>query len=200
MGFGALRVFNEDVYAPGAALPPHPRANMELVEIVLSGTLACAGAEGEQRLVAGGVCWTGAGHGVAHGTRNPDPDSPARALQAWLQPGRLNAAPATVARQFDPEARRGRWTLLLSPDGAEGSIALRLQAWLRATRLGAEATVKLALDPGRRYWCQVTDGEVHVAGERLVAGDGLALEPRAGELVLQGIAPCSDVLVFDLPG
>ena len=200
MGFGALRVLNEDAYAPGAALPPHPRANMELVEIVLSGTLACAGAKGEQQLVAGGVYWTGAGHGVAHATRNPDPDRPARALQAWLQPERLNATPASAARQFDPEARRGRWTGLLSPDGADGAIAIRLQAWLRARRLGADARTKLALDPARRYWCQVTHGEVHVGGERLAAGDGLGLEQRAGELVVQGIASCSDVLVFDLPG
>ena len=201
MGFGALRVLNEDRYAPAAGSPPQRRANMELVEIVLSGRVACAvGQGGEQLLEAGGVRWTGAGHGVEYGTRNPDPHLPAHALQAWLQPDRLNAEPASATRQFDPEARRGCWALLLSPDGTGGSIAIRLQAWVRATRLDASATLDLALDPLRRYWCQVTAGEVEVAGHRLAEGDALCIEQQAGHLPLQGIAGRSDVLLFDLPG
>ena len=200
MGFGALRVLNEDHYSPGAGAPPQRRANMELVEIVLSGCLACGDGRGpEQRLEAGGVHWTGAGHGTGHGTRNPSPDRPAHVLQAWLQPDRLNAAPATAWRQFDPQAARGCWRPLLSPDGAAGSIAIRLQAWLRAARLDAGASVDLALDPARRYWLQVTTGEVRAEGHHLAAGDALGLAEHAGDLLLHGVAGASYVLLFDLP-
>ncbi len=201
MGFGPLRVLNEDRYAPGAGLPVQRRANMELVEIVLAGRLACAdGVGGEQVLEAGDVRWTGAGHGIEHATRNPDANAPALALQAWLQPERLNAAPRCAQRQFDLHAARGAWRTLLSPDGAGESIPIRLQAWLRTARLPAGESVAVDLDPQRRYWLQVTAGAVEAGGHRLAAGDALALEREAGGLAVRAIAANADVLLFDLPG
>lgn len=200
-GFGALRVLNEDRLAPGAAIPPQRRANMELVDILLSGRLASRdGSGGDRELAAGDVLWLGAGHGLEHQAHNPDAAVPLHRLQAWLQPDRLNAAPASAQATFDPEARRGRWALLLSPDGVDGSLAIRLQACLRATRLDAGMQIAHPLDPARRYWLQVVSGEVEVAGHALAAGDALAFEAEGGTLQLDAHDDDSDVLLFDLPG
>ena len=112
---------------------------------------------------------------------------------------RLNAAPAYAQTFFDPEARRARWATLVSADGAEGSIAIRQQASLRATRLHAGDALAATLDPARRQWLHVATGEVAVGERVLAAGDALGFVDEAGELALRGIAESSDVLLFDLP-
>lgn len=201
MGFGALRVLNEERLAPGAALAPQRRANMDLVDIVLGGRLACRdGSGGECVLEAGGLRWIGAGHGIEHADSNPDPARPAHRLQAWIQPDRLNAPPASAHRQWDFDAASGRWLTLLSPDGADGTIAIRQQAWLRASRLRAGESRAHPLDPARRFWLQVTAGEFEAGGHRLAAGDALGMEGETGTLALRGIAADSDAFLFDLPG
>lgn len=201
MGFGPLRVLNEDRLAPGAAYPSQRRANMEIVSIVLAGALAHRdGSGGEGVLHPGDVLWLGAGHGIEHAARNPDTDQPVHLLQAWLQPDRLNAAPASAQWHFDPHLRRARWAVLAAPEGADAALALRLQAWLRATRLHAGDRVEHPLQAGRRYWLQVTAGEIEAAGQRLGAGDALGFEDERGPLALVGIGECSDALLFDLPG
>ena len=120
-------------------------------------------------------------------------------LQVWIQPDRLNAQPAYDQRHFDPAARRGRWATLVSPDGADGSIAIRQQARLLATRLQAGDALAAPLAADRLHWLHVAAGEVQ-AGERVLrAGDALGFADEAGELALRGIADASDVLLFDLP-
>lgn len=201
MGFGPLRVLNEDRLAPGGTVPPQRRANMDILCIVLAGTLAHRDSSGgEGVLHPGDVLWLGAGHGIEHELRNPDPGASVRFFQAWLQPDRLNATPASAQRRFDPESRRACWAVLASPDGGDGALALRLQAWLRASRLHAGERIEHPLDPARRYWLQVTAGEVEAAGHQLGAGDALGVEGEAGMLALAGIGDRSEVLLFDLPG
>jgi hypothetical protein len=109
MGFGPLRVINEDVVAPRGGFPPHRHANMEILSVVLSGALAHrddTGSEGVLR--PGEVQWMSAGHGIEHSEFNGADDAPVHFLQVWIQPDRLNAQPGYAQRAFDPEARRGR--------------------------------------------------------------------------------------------
>ena len=120
-------------------------------------------------------------------------------LQIWIQPERLNHVPAYDQKHFAPEARRARWATLVSADGADGSIAIRQQASLRATRLHAGDALAATLDPARRQWLHVATGEVAVGERVLAAGDALGFVDEAGELALRGIAESSDVLLFDLP-
>ena len=120
-------------------------------------------------------------------------------LQIWIQPARLNHAPAYDQKHFAPDARRGRWVLLASPDGADGSIGIRQDASLRATRLLPGDALEAALDPARRYWLHVAIGEVAVGERVLAAGDALGLSEEGGALALRGLAETSDVLLFDLP-
>jgi hypothetical protein len=200
MGFGPLRVINDDTVAPGGGFAPHRHANMEIVSVVLAGALAHKDSTGTDGVIrAGEVQWMSAGHGIEHSEYNGSNTEPVHFLQVWIQPDRLNAQPAYAQQYFDPETRRARWATLVSPDGADGSIAIRQQATLRATRLHAGDAVTAALDPARKHWLHVAAGEV-VLGERVLkTGDALGFVDEAGELVLRGIGESSDVLLFDLP-
>ena len=200
MGFGPLRVINDDTVAAGGGFAPHRHANMEIISVVLQGALAHKDSTGTVGVIrAGDVQWMSAGHGIEHSEYNGSETEPVHFLQIWIQPDRLNAQPAYAQQFFDPDARRARWATLASPDGADGSIAIRQQAMLRATRLHAGDVVTAALDPARKHWLHVATGEVAVGERVLVAGDALGFDGEAGELALRGIGDSSDVLLFDLP-
>lgn len=201
MGFGALRVLNDITLAPGAALPAQRHANMELLNFVVSGVLAYAGDAGSGEVHAGELQWIGAGHGMEHRAANGSDSEPVHFLQAWIQPDRLNASPAIDQRACDTAQRRGRWATLVSPDGDDGSLALRQHAWVRGVLLGAGDEAGFALDPARRYWLHVVRGEIGSAGLRLRAGDALGIAGEGAMAKLAGVGDgIADVLLFDLPG
>ena len=200
MGFGPLRVINEDRLAPGAGFPPHRHANMEIISVVLSGALAhrdSTGGEGVLR--PGEVQWMSAGHGVEHSEYNGDPGGTTHFLQIWIQPDRVNAEPAYAQRAFDLPGRAGEWVTLASPDGMEGNIAIRQQAWLRGCALPAGEEVDVALEASRLYWLHVATGEVVIEGHPLSAGDALAFIDEGRTLAIRGVAADSRLLLFDLP-
>jgi redox-sensitive bicupin YhaK (pirin superfamily) len=198
MGFGPLRVINEDRVAPGGGFAPHRHANMEILSYVLSGALAHRDDSGGGGVLRPGeVQWMSAGHGIEHSEFNASKEEPVHFLQIWIQPDRVNAPPAYEQRAFDPAARRGRWAVLASPDGAEGSLAIRQQAWLRGVLLDAGESVALTPDPVRRYWLHVARGRVQVGGHALGAGDALGFADENSPVRLAGEG--ADVLLFDLP-
>lgn len=209
MGFGPLRVFNEDTVAPGAGFPAHGHANMEILSYVLSGALAHrddGGGDGDDSggqgvLRAGAMQWMSAGHGIRHSEFNASQDEPVHFLQVWIQPDRVNARPAHAQRSSDPAVRRGRWATLVSPDGSDGSLAIRQQAWVRGVQLGGGESIAAPLDDGRRYWLHVAQGGVAIDGRELLAGDALGVAGETGALDLSGVGGgLADVLLFDLPG
>ena len=198
MGFGPLRVVNEDRVAPGAGFPPHGHANMEILSYVLSGALAHKdNAGGGGVLRPGELQWMSAGHGIEHSEFNASQDEPVHFLQIWIQPDRVNAPPDYAQRGFDPALRRGKWATLASPDGIDGSLAIRQQAWLRGVMLDAGESVDFIPDPGRRYWLHVVQGEATVEGRALAAGDALGYVGESMPVRIGGRG--ADVLLFDLP-
>ena len=200
MGFGPLRVINDDTVAPGGGFAPHRHANMEIVSVVLDGALAHKDSAGNVGVIeAGDVQWMSAGHGIEHSEYNGSDAAPVHFLQIWIQPDRLNAQPAYDQKRFEPADRRARWAALVSPDGVDGSIAIRQQASLRATRLLPGDALTAKLDPARLYWLHVATGEIALGERVLKAGDALGFVDEGGELALRGIADASDVLLFDLP-
>lgn len=217
MGFGPLRVINEDRVAPGAGFPPHRHANMEILSYVLAGGLAHRDSGGGGGVLRPGeLQWMSAGHGVEHSEYNADEEAQVHFLQIWIQPDRVNAEPAYAQRAFDPAQRRRRWAVLASPDGSADSIAIRQQAWLRGVLLGVGEAVEATLDPARRYWLHVARGAVQVGERRIGAGSALGYVEEAGTLRLAGIDDgdpatgerpagdaftddVADVLLFDLP-
>lgn len=199
MGFGALRVINEDRLAPGAGFASHRRANMDVLSYVLSGALAHRDGSGAQRVIrAGGLQWLGTGHGVEYRHFNASDTEPAHFLQIWLQPNRVNAEPASASREATPGEG---WQLLASPDGHDGSVAIRQDARICRLDLSAGSSAVRSLDPSRRYWLHLATGAVNVGGRNLAAGDGLGFSGESGPVAFAGAgAAPAEVLWFDLPG
>ena len=201
MGFGPLRVINEDRVDPGAGFAPHRHANMEILSYVVSGALSHRDSSGGGGVIGPGeVQWMSAGHGVEHSEYNGSDSAPVHFLQIWIQPARLNHEPAYAQRAASPDDGRGGFTLLASPDGADGSLPIRQDARLHIARPAPGETLEHALDPARRYWLQVVRGAVALEQRMLEAGDALGLLDESGALRLTaaGDAP-AEVLWFDLP-
>jgi redox-sensitive bicupin YhaK (pirin superfamily) len=197
MGFGALRVINEDRVAPGAGFGTHGHRDMEIVSYVLDGALAHRDSLGNGSVIRpGDVQRLSAGTGVMHSEFNHQPDAPTHFLQIWIEPDRRGLAPGYEERHFPEADKRGRLRLVASPDGADGSVTIHQSARVYAGLFDGDERTRLALAPGRRAYVHVARGTVSVNGRRLAAGDAAklvgesAVELDAGER--------AEVLVFDL--
>jgi redox-sensitive bicupin YhaK (pirin superfamily) len=198
MGFGPLRVINEDRVVPAAGFGTHSHQNMEIISYVLDGALEHKDSIGTGSVIRPGeVQKMSAGSGIAHSEFNASRTEPVHFLQVWIQPDRSNIAPSYEQKAFPREERRGRLRLVVSPDGAEGSIRIVQDARMYAGLLAPGESVAHELAPRRRAWVQVARGAVALNGSRLASGDGAAIEgePRV-ELV--GVED-AEVLLFDLP-
>jgi hypothetical protein len=198
MGFGPLRVINEDRVAPGAGFPTHGHRDMEIISYVLEGALEHRDSLGTRSVIRPGeIQRMSAGAGVRHSEYNPSRTEPVHFLQIWIEPDREGVTPSYEQKAFAPFELAGRLRLIASPDGRDGSVALHQDARVYATRLDSQSAVTHQLAPGRRAYVQVARGEVELNGERLKAGDGAAIEAEA-EIRLASPAS-AEVLVFDLP-
>lgn len=198
MGFGALRVINEDRVVPGAGFAPHRHANMEILSYVLSGRLAHRDSSGAEGVIGPGeLQWMSAGHGVEHSEYNASAAEPVHFLQVWIQPAQVNAPPAYAHR---PASNVPGWQLLASPDGSAGSLAIRQDARLYRLALGPGEEAAFDLDPHQRYWLHVAGGEIASGGDVLRAGDAVGLVDEEGALALAGGTGAGEVLLFELPG
>lgn len=202
MGFGVLRVINEDRVAAGAGFTPHRHANMEILSYVLDGALAHQDSSGGGGVIAAGeLQWMSAGHGVEHSEYNASATEPVHFLQIWLQPDRVNAAPAYAQLAVATDRVAGNWRLLASPDGGAGSLAIRQDARLSGLVLAGDMTAGMPLVATRRYWLHVARGVVEADGRVLAAGDALGFVAEAGTLRLAGLGDdVAELLLFDLPG
>lgn len=197
MGFGALRVINDDRVTPGAGFGTHGHRDMEIVSYVVDGAIAHRDSMGHvQTVPAGDVQRMTAGTGVTHSEFNPSPDDALRFLQIWIVPERQGLAPGYEQRSFPLQERRGALRLLLSPDGSEGSLTVHQDARMWGTVLSAGETAALALDIDRRAWVQVVRGAARVNGHDVAEGDGAALVNES-EVRLEGVED-AELLVFDL--
>ncbi len=197
MGFGPLRVINEDRVAPGAGFPTHPHRDMEIISYVLEGALQHKDSTG-----GGGVLRPGeaqrmtAGTGVRHSEYNASDREPVHFLQIWILPEREGLAPGYEQKAFPAEEMRGRLRLLAARDGRDGALTIHRDVDLYGARLDPGERVSLRLAPGRGAWVQAARGELAVNGERLSAGDGLAVTD-VDELRLEGLSQ-SEALLFDM--
>ncbi|MBS0194219.1 MAG: pirin family protein [Proteobacteria bacterium] len=199
MGFGPLRVINEDRVAPGGGFAPHRHANMEILSYVVDGGLQHRDSIGNGSvIVPGDVQMMSAGSGIEHSEFNASQDAPVHFLQIWIQPDRLNAQPRYAQEHYAPESRRGVLKLVASPDGAKGSLPIRQNAQMYAGLLSTGQRVTHALTAGRRAWVQVVTGRLQLDdGMLLAAGDAAGVSDVAS--VSLHAQDDSEVLVFDLP-
>ena len=201
MGWGTLRVINDDMVAPGKGFATHGHRDMEIISVVLEGTLAHKDNMGNGTTIRPGeVQRMSAGKGVMHSEFNPSPDEAAHFLQIWIVPNQRGGSPSYEQTRFDPEERVGRFQTLASPDGREGSVTIRQDATLSAIRLAAGSSAHTDLAPDRKAYVHVVSGGVAVNGIALSAGDGAKIADEA-HLEFTGTAPegaLSEVLLFDL--
>ena len=197
VGFGPLRVINEDRIAPGTGFGTHGHRDMEIISYVLEGALAhCDSMGNGSTMVPGDVQRMSAGRGVTHSEFNHDASGITHFLQIWIEPEVTGIEPSYEQTHFDAAAKRGRLRLIASPDGAEGSVSLHRDARMYAALLdGAERAVH-ALARGRGAYLHVARGRVDVNGRRLAAGDALKLADIAEILLEKGEG--AEVLLFDL--
>ncbi len=197
MGFGALRVINDDRVEPGMGFGTHPHRDMEIVSYVLEGAIAHKDSLGTgSTIVPGEVQRMTAGTGVLHSEFNPSRSDRLHFLQIWILPERTGLPPGYEQKRFSPEERAGRLRLVASRDGREGSVTVHQDVSLYAGTFGAQQSAELSLAPGRRAWVQVARGALAVNGVPLTEGDGAAVEDE--QLLRLVASRPSEVLVFDL--
>jgi redox-sensitive bicupin YhaK (pirin superfamily) len=197
MGFGALRVINEDRVAPGAGFGRHPHRDMEIISYVLDGALEHKDSIGTGSVIRpGDVQRMSAGTGIVHSEYNASKTDPVHFLQIWVIPERTGLAPGYEQKSFPPGERTNRLRLVASRDGRDGSLTVHQDVDLYAAMLEPGGKARLDLAKDRHVWVQVARGEVEVNGSRLAAGDGAAiLDQDSVELVS---ASGGEILVFDL--
>jgi redox-sensitive bicupin YhaK (pirin superfamily) len=197
MGFGALRVINEDRVQPGMGFGTHGHRDMEIVSYVLAGALEHKDSMGNGSIIEpGNVQRMSAGTGVRHSEYNPSSANATHFLQIWIQPDAVGIAPGYEEKMFTEAYKRGRLRLIASPDGREGSVTIHQDALLFAGLFdGAEAATH-PIAPGRRAYVHVALGEVTVNGQPLGAGDALKLTGEPSLRIEAGRD--AEVLVFDL--
>jgi redox-sensitive bicupin YhaK (pirin superfamily) len=201
MGFGALRVINEDRIAAGTGFGTHGHRDMEIISYVLDGELAhkdsIGGAPAGPGVIRpGDVQRMSAGSGVRHSEFNHAQGQTTHFLQIWIQPDRLGVAPSYQQEHFTPNEKRGRLRLIASNNGADGSVTLNADAKLYAGLFDADEAAALALAPGRIAYVHLVRGSLNVNGQALQAGDALQMVAET-RLQVDG-GQDAEVLVFDL--
>jgi redox-sensitive bicupin YhaK (pirin superfamily) len=198
MGFGPLRVINEDRVQAGQGFGTHGHRDMEIISYVLEGGLAHKDSMGNgSTLKPGDVQRMSAGTGVRHSEYNASERDPVHFLQIWIEPAVRNVAPSYEEMHFDDASKRGKLRLIASPDGREGSVSIHQDASVYAALLDGDEKAEFSQRAGRRTYVHVVRGTVSVGGQPLVAGDALKSEGAARIALESGSN--AEVLLFDLP-
>lgn len=197
MGFSDLRVINDDYVEPGQGFATHGHHDMEIVTYVLEGALAHKDSLGTGSLILPGeVQRMSAGTGIRHSEFNPSDTERVHLLQIWILPERKGIEPSYEQKAFAPEELDGRWRLMVSPDGRDGSLTIHQSTEMYAARINAEQKLTYQPASNRACWLHVAKGVLQANDRLLEAGDALAIidEP----LALEGVSREAEVLLFDL--
>ena len=197
MGFGNLRVINEDRIAPGTGFGAHSHRDMEIVSYVMEGALAHQDNMGNAcTIVPGDVQRMSAGRGVQHSEANHAAQATTHFLQIWILPRTVGIQPGYEQKHFDAASKRGQLRLVVSPDGRDGSVTINADASISSGLFDGDERCSTPLDPERKLYVQLLRGSLRVNGQVLQAGDALRMEDEAQLTIDQGAD--AEVLVFDL--
>jgi len=197
MGYGSLRVINEDRIQPGTGFGTHGHRDMEIISYVLGGALAHKDSMGNgSTIVPGDVQRMSAGKGVMHSEHNAAAEE-THFLQIWIEPDVTGIAPEYEQKHFDAASRQGNLRLIASPDGRGGSVRIHQDAFIHAALLGPGDRLVHPLAAGRRAYVHVARGSVSANGQALGTGDALKVSGVAQITLDQ--ADAAEVLLFDLP-
>jgi redox-sensitive bicupin YhaK (pirin superfamily) len=198
MGFGPLRVINEDRVQPGQGFGTHGHRDMEIISYVLDGGLAHKDSMGNGSVIRpGAVQRMSAGTGVRHSEYNASDRDPVHFLQIWIEPDERGVQPSYEEKYFDDASKRGRLRLIASGDGREGSVRIHQDASLYAALVDGDEAVEFKPAAGRRVYVHVVRGTARVNGQALDAGDAMKLQGGDNKVRIDG-ARQAEILVFDL--
>ncbi len=198
MGFGPLRVINEDRVAPGQGFGTHGHRDMEIISYVLEGGLAHKDSMGNGSVIReGDVQRMSAGTGVRHSEYNASDSDLVHFLQIWIEPDERGVDPSYEEKHFDAASKRGALRLIASGDGREGSVRIHQDASLYATVLDGDDAVDFKPAAGRNLYVHVVRGAAEVNGQALEAGDAMKLWGGDNKLRIER-ARQAEILVFDL--
>jgi redox-sensitive bicupin YhaK (pirin superfamily) len=197
MGYGPLRVINEDRVQPGQGFGTHGHRDMEIISYVLDGALAHKDSMGTgSTIVPGDVQRMSAGNGVRHSEFNQEAAKVTHFLQIWIEPSVSGIPPSYEQKHFGAAEKRGRLRLIASPDGSEGSVTLHQDARVYAGLFDGGERASHPLPQGRLGYVHVARGSVQANGKQLAAGD--ALKTDAAQIRIEG-GEQAEILLFDLP-
>lgn len=196
MGVSALRVINDDRVAPDAGFQTHGHHDMEIISYVLEGEIAHKDSEGNVAVLPPGEFQLmSAGSGIRHSEFNPSATAELHFLQIWIQPNVYGQTPGYQQKDF---GQQSGLTLVASPDGKNGSMLIKQDAFLYQLILAADNTVNLAASKNRNYYVHVIEGELQIENQIVKPGDGATIE-NSDELQLIALNQPVKALVFDLP-
>ncbi len=197
MGWGNLRVINDDFIAPGGGFGMHGHRDMEIVTYVTTGALAHKDSMGNGTVIPpGDVQRMSAGSGVRHSEFNHAPDQTTHLFQIWIEPREKDITPGYEQKSFADAEKRGRLRLIASPDGADGSVTIHADAALYAGLFDGDEAATLPLNPARKAYVHVACGTLAVNGRNLREGDAALLADESRLTLSDG--QDAEVLVFDL--
>ena len=197
MGWGNLRVINDDLIAPGSGFGMHGHRDMEIVTYVTAGALAHRDSMGNGTAIPpGDVQRMSAGRGVRHSEFNHAPDQTTHLFQIWIEPRELGIEPGYEQKSFGPAEKRGKLRLIAAPDGAAGAVTIHADASIYAGLFDGDEAATLPLDPARKAYVHVARGTLAVNGQNLQKGDAALLANES--LLTLAHGRDAEVLVFDL--
>ncbi len=197
MGFGALRVINEDRIAPGTGFGTHGHRDMEIITYVLEGALAHRDSLGNGSVIRpGDVQRMSAGTGVQHSEYNHEQQGVTHFLQIWIEPAQRGIAPGYEQRHFEAASKRGRLQPIAAHDAREGALTIHQDAVVCAGLLDGAERIEGAIAEGRRVYVHVVQGRLKLGGDALEAGDAAKLTGESRFVLDEGRD--AEVLVFDL--
>jgi len=195
MGWGAIRVWNDDTIAARSGFPPHPHNDMEIVTFVRTGAITHQDSLGNKgRTGAGDVQVMSAGTGIVHAEYNLE-DEATTLFQIWIMPDRTGEAPGWGQREFPRGDRAGRWEIVASGDvAADGALSIRADAKVAAATLTAGSAATWTTSPERHVYLVAPTGSIKVNGIPAQARDGVAVTGEAS-ITVEAVADCEVVLV-----
>lgn len=197
MGWGNLRVINEDRVAPGMGFGKHGHRNMEIISYVLSGELAHEDSMGNIKgIPPGDVQRMSAGAGVMHSEFNHAKDQTTHFLQIWIEPNVLEVAPSYEQKTVPQTNKNGTLCLVASPTGQDGSVSMSADAKMYSGLFNGAQSAQLVIDPKRKAYVHLIRGSLDVNGQTLNDGDALMIQDE-NQLSLSN-GKNAEVLVFDL--
>jgi redox-sensitive bicupin YhaK (pirin superfamily) len=198
MGFGSLRVINEDIVQPKQGFAEHSHRDMEIVTCVMSGALSHRDSLGNGEVIRPHELQRmTAGTGIRHSEFNHSDRELVHLLQIWILPNQLGLTPSYEQKTFDPQQKQNRLLLVASSNGRDGSLTVHQDIDIYSSILTGDQEIHYSLRDDRLAWLQVAKGSLTINGHSLETGDGVSIE-AVSDLVLVGSSDNTEILLFDM--